>query len=324
MARPRVFVSSTYYDLKQVRADLEMFIRSLGYEPVLHERGQVPYGRDDKPERYAYDEVGTCDILVSIIGGRYGTQAKNSENSISQKELKTALDAGKAVYIFIEKSVYTEYQTYLMNKANDTVKYRHVDNTAIFTFIEECLALPANNPMLPYESAQELVQLLREQWAGLFQRYLQDHTTRQEREPLEDIKATAKTLKDLVTFLTDERKDRDQAIRDILTTNHPVFARLTKLLDVPYRLFFANMRELSKWLTVRGYEEVDPDAWDTADVIEWRNAKMKKLLKVHADVFHPDGVLRMVTADDWDDDAVQLVNYPTEPKSEGPGDDIPF
>lgn len=44
MARPRVFVSSTFYDLKQLRAELERFIHSLGYDPVLNERGLVPYG----------------------------------------------------------------------------------------------------------------------------------------------------------------------------------------------------------------------------------------------------------------------------------------
>ena len=42
MARPRVFISSTFYGLKQVRSDLEIFIKSIGYDPVLHERGAVP------------------------------------------------------------------------------------------------------------------------------------------------------------------------------------------------------------------------------------------------------------------------------------------
>ena len=48
MARPRVFVSSTYYDLKYVRADLQRFIENFGYDPVLNEKGHIPYGSDDK------------------------------------------------------------------------------------------------------------------------------------------------------------------------------------------------------------------------------------------------------------------------------------
>jgi hypothetical protein len=35
MAKPRVFVSSTYYDLKHLRSAIEAFIDSLGYEPIL-------------------------------------------------------------------------------------------------------------------------------------------------------------------------------------------------------------------------------------------------------------------------------------------------
>lgn len=32
MARPRVFLSSTYYNLKQLRTDLETFVSNFGYE----------------------------------------------------------------------------------------------------------------------------------------------------------------------------------------------------------------------------------------------------------------------------------------------------
>ena len=43
MARPRVSVSSTYYDLKHIRASLSSFIESLGYESVLSEKGDIAY-----------------------------------------------------------------------------------------------------------------------------------------------------------------------------------------------------------------------------------------------------------------------------------------
>ncbi len=42
MARPRIFISSTFYDLRQVRYDIERSIRELGYEPVRHETGAIP------------------------------------------------------------------------------------------------------------------------------------------------------------------------------------------------------------------------------------------------------------------------------------------
>lgn len=42
MAKPRVFISSTFYDLKQIRADLDNFIQSLGYDVVRNEEGAIP------------------------------------------------------------------------------------------------------------------------------------------------------------------------------------------------------------------------------------------------------------------------------------------
>ena len=37
MPKLRVFVSSTCYDLKQVRENMKEFIESYGYEPVMNE-----------------------------------------------------------------------------------------------------------------------------------------------------------------------------------------------------------------------------------------------------------------------------------------------
>ncbi|MDX2468997.1 MAG: DUF4062 domain-containing protein [SAR324 cluster bacterium] len=43
MARPRIFVSYTYYDLKHIRKSLESFIDNMDYEPVLFESGDVDF-----------------------------------------------------------------------------------------------------------------------------------------------------------------------------------------------------------------------------------------------------------------------------------------
>ena len=57
MARPRIFVSSTYFDLRVLRADLERFIREMGYEAVMFERGHIPYGSEQALEEYCYREI---------------------------------------------------------------------------------------------------------------------------------------------------------------------------------------------------------------------------------------------------------------------------
>jgi len=281
MAKPRIFISSTYYDLKHVRADLERFIHERGYEPVLSERGSVPYGSEEKLEEYCYKEIELCDVLVAIVGGRYGTGSEHEPHSISQMELKTALDLGKPVYVFVDRNVWSEYSTYKANKDVDGIKYRFVDNVEVYKFLEEVEGLPRNNPIAPFETSRDITSYLQEQWAGLFQRLLQEQARLGEIRILEDMKSTARTLNQLVTFLTEERKKGDRAIRDILLSNHPAFEQLRKLLGVSYRVFFTNRQELDKWLKARGLEEVEEPSWDDEGVAEWMKGegKSQELLK---------------------------------------------
>jgi hypothetical protein len=155
MAKPRVFVSSTYFDLKSVRADLEHFIREQGFDPVLHERGAVPYGKQEALEHYCYKEIETCDILVSVVGGRFGSKSEDSSYSVSQTELKVALEQSKQVYVFIDREVYHEYRTYEKNK-EAKIKWASVDDARIFNFIDEIYRLKNNNPVQPFETSSHI------------------------------------------------------------------------------------------------------------------------------------------------------------------------
>jgi hypothetical protein len=168
MAKPRVFISSTFFDLRQVRTDLERFINDLGYTAVRNETGGIVYGKDQKLEEYCYKEISQIDILVGIVGGRFGSEADSGNYSITQIEIKTALDQDKQVYLFIEKNVLAEYETYLINKTNSSTNYRFVDDVRVYKFIEELYLLPKNNIIYPFETAQDITQFLKEQWAGLF------------------------------------------------------------------------------------------------------------------------------------------------------------
>ena len=85
MAKPRVFISSTFYDLRQIRVELDKFIESLGYEPIRNEEGDIPYGKDEALQEYCYKEILNVDILVSIIGSRYGSAGNVKEKEQEQK-----------------------------------------------------------------------------------------------------------------------------------------------------------------------------------------------------------------------------------------------
>ncbi len=329
MAKPRIFISSTYYDLKNVRADLERYIRECGYEPVLNERGNIPYGSEKKLEEYCYKEIELCDVLLSIIGGRFGSSAEEAPYSISQKELKTALELGKPAYIFVEKNVLAEFRTFEKNKDVEGIQYVAVDDPRVYQFLGEILALPINNPVAPFETSADVIRYLKEQWAGLFQRLLQEASRQKEYRLIENMESMTTTLKQLVTFLSAEKTKGDQAIRDILLSNHPIFDQIRKLLDIPYRIFFTNLDEFEAWIKARNFESVGEEHWDEDDVMEWLSTHRKKqwLFKIAKDVFDEDGRLRIFTPEEWKPELVRLeVSDPTPDASDftPSDDDIPF
>ena len=172
MARPRVFISSTFYDLRSVRLELDKFLDSIGYEPIRNEEGDIPYGSIDSLQTYCYKEIANIDILISIIGNRFGTPSDgDKEYSVSNMELKTALEQNKHVFIFIEKSVFVEYETFILNEGNESVNYKYVDNTNIYKFIKEIKGLRSNNNIKDFENADDIISYLREQFAGLMKQF---------------------------------------------------------------------------------------------------------------------------------------------------------
>ena len=86
MAKPRIFVSSTYYDLKHIRTNIEAFIKQMGYEPVLFESGDIPFHHDKPLDESCYKEIENSHMQVLIIGGRYGS--KISEEIEDNKEVE--------------------------------------------------------------------------------------------------------------------------------------------------------------------------------------------------------------------------------------------
>ncbi|VXA78120.1 conserved hypothetical protein [Aeromonas salmonicida] len=208
MAKPRVFVSSTYYDLKHIRNSLEAFIDGMGYEAVLFEDGDIPFHHDSPLDISCYEEIKNCHILVLIIGGRYGSPISESEseteigldfyNSVTKKEYETARKNDIPIYIFIEKNVHSEYHTYKKNRKNQSIEYAHVDNVNIFKLIDDIYAQKRNNIIRDFEKFDDLSSWLKDQWAGLFADFLSDKKRDKE---LEDLSAQVSGLKELSSVL---------------------------------------------------------------------------------------------------------------------------
>ena len=314
MARPRVFISSTFYDLRQIRVELDKFIESLGYEPVRNEEGDIPYGKEDALQSYCYKEIENVDILVSIIGSRYGSVAtteKSQEYSISQMELKTALAENKQVFVFIDKNVATEYETYSLNKGNSDIKYKYVDNPNIYKFIEEIKSLPNNNNIKEFETADDITSYLKEQFAGLFKQFIIDSKRVKEAYVIKDIEKTAKTLRELVDYLKVENHDKDEAISQIVKINHPLISKVRDVLSIKYNIYIEGRNDLEALLHSRGFEY---DFFSGT----WEKKQGAITINIHVSdrLFDSDGNLVYMKPGEWDDELFFLT------RTEDP--DLPF
>ena len=121
----------------------------------------------------------SADIFVLVIGGRYGSAADAAAStqggpydSITKSEYDSAVRQDIPIYILIERAVYAEYQTYLLNKDNAQIKYAHVDSPNVFELIEHILSKHCNNPVYPFDRFADIQRWLREQWAGYFRELL--------------------------------------------------------------------------------------------------------------------------------------------------------
>lgn len=323
MAKPKVFISSTYYDLRNIRTDLERYIKERNFEPILNERGHIAYASQVRLEEYCYREIDNCDILISIIGGRFGSQAHESGGySISQKELQTALDKGKQVYIFIDKAVLHEYKTYEHNKDNEDVikiiKFSAVNDIKIYKFLDEVFALPINNQYTGFETSNEIIHYLQEQWASLFQSLLSDVAKQKDIKLIEELKDTAKTLKQLVTYLTNEKEKGSEAIKEILLANHPAFNAIKNAINTNIRIYFANQEELNALFSAFGYQYgmfIDSENYEFWEHNDGRKIRVSKKL------FTDDKKLKIIDINEWDNDFVKKIQKPVPSDLD---DDLPF
>ena len=258
MAAPRVFVSSTYYDLKHVRNDIEVFLKTMGYEPVMHEKSGVPYTQNEPLEESCYSELSTCDIVICIIGSKYGTQSMNSNYSITMQELNSAIKDQKKIYIFIQKDVYIENRTY---KTNDKFKCVCAENLKIHEFIAEIQDSVRTHPIVEFENISDIIDNLRSQFAGLFQRLLRIESSLTEEKTYYDLKNTSDQIRDLVNEIKEENYAFFEKFDSTIYATNCALTLIRRKLGLHNSLFFArNKSGLDEILEAFGFDVGLPTA----------------------------------------------------------------
>lgn len=267
MAFPRVFISSTYYDLRQYRNNIESFIQSIGYEPVMHERATIAYSQNQPLEKDCYTELSSCEIVVGIIGNHFGSQSSESELSVTMEELKTALKEKKKLYVFISKEVFYENRTYKKNKENGNENFlsAFTDNIKIHEYLAELTDDVNDHYIAPFETTDEIISILKAQFAGLFQGLLSREAAMTEAKTVYDLQETADSIRNIKesiqAVINEFVKEKDSFYEKINCTNirnNNILTKLKPYLGLTKCAFFArDIFALDEIMTLAGYERKD-------------------------------------------------------------------
>lgn len=169
---PQLMVSSTFYDLSQVRDDLRRFIDDdLGYTPLLSEMKSFPINPDKNTIENCKEKVRkNADLLILIVGTRYGSIDLETDKSITNLEYEAAKRKGIPIYVFIDKRVINLLPTW---KANQDADFSStVDTTKLFDFVDK-IRSSESIWTFPFEKAVDIIDTLRHQLAHLFLESLQ-------------------------------------------------------------------------------------------------------------------------------------------------------
>lgn len=195
--KPRIFISSTFYDLKYIREDLANFVRSYDYEPVLFEDGDIGYTPGKNLDFSCYESMRNSDMVILIIGGEYGSAASGERKdefkeymSITRNEFRTAVESGIPIFVMIDKKVMAEYEVYEANynaieKENMKMTFPTTKNINVFRFIKEIKGI-VTLPIQEFERSADIKGFISKQWADMFKNYLGLLRNEKENKRIED------------------------------------------------------------------------------------------------------------------------------------------
>lgn len=245
MATPRIFVSSTCYDLQEIRFQLRNFISDFGYDAVMSEFDDIFYGYDKHVQDSCLDEISKCQLFVLVIGNNYGSfyhqekQEVKIPDSVTLREFRKALETKIPKHIFVNKYVDYDYKNYKRALDKETLKHFQDNNVPddktsevkaqikkdfdktfffpfesykyMFYFLEIVYEQKENNAINTFETFIDVKDSLRKQWAG----FMYESLTRRDKnvssviQPLEGkIDKIEKSLSKLIESRTVDNENK--------------------------------------------------------------------------------------------------------------------
>lgn len=164
-SRTTLFVSSTCYDLAQLRADVRDFAEAVGLEPILSEMDSFPVNPSQSTVQNCLNAVRTrADLFLLVVGGRYGSM-NEAGKSITNLEYVEAAARGIPRYVFVKSDILSVLPIWRANPDADFTST--VDTPKLFEFVAS-LRDKGEVWVFPFTNAQDITSMLRTQLSYLF------------------------------------------------------------------------------------------------------------------------------------------------------------
>lgn len=163
MSKPRIFISSTCYDLNDIRSELTDYLIKQNFEVLNSQLKNFGVAPGAHSHNACLEQINNTDYFVLIIGGRRGGTFIGSEKSITNEEYLLAVKKGIPIIIFLSKRVNNAIPLYKKNPSADFTSV--VQDIRVFSFIDYIRASSEDNWIFEFENVNDIKDTLKAQFA---------------------------------------------------------------------------------------------------------------------------------------------------------------
>ena len=165
MSQTKIFISSTCYDLNQLRANLADCIKEIGHIPLISEYPSFPIYPELTTIEICKENVSkNADLFFLIIGGCRGSLDNETGKPITNLEFETANRCGIETFIFVKKDVLNLLPIWEKNPHGDFTP--QVDYPEVFHFIKQIQL--EQKWIFPFDKSNDIIEILKIQLSVFF------------------------------------------------------------------------------------------------------------------------------------------------------------
>lgn len=156
----KIFLSSTCYDLADLRATLVDYLEKSGHQVLLSDRSNFPVDPGQHRHNVCVDNAANSEFMIVIVDSRFGAlYVEDNSISVTWAETRAALAANVKILVFVRHVIFMERLTW---KQNPSITPVHCDDTRVFQFIDELQTHPSGIWMdTKFDNVMDIINRLR-------------------------------------------------------------------------------------------------------------------------------------------------------------------